>query len=85
MRTLTLYSTTTCATCSVAGRRLDAAGIPHEKVILDLPESAESLAELKKTLRSDIIQVPLLQWGTRYENIAGLTALINDYKEASTA
>lgn len=63
-------------------RRLTAAGIPFEKLVLDLPENAEHLAELKRRLETDIITVPLLQWGSRLENLTGLSTLITDYKEA---
>lgn len=82
-RTVTLYSTTTCSTCRVAEARLKAAGITPKKVVLDLPENAERLAELKRIRETDIINVPLIQYGTTYRQIDGLTDIINQHKEAT--
>lgn len=55
-----LYTTPTCGTCKMAGRRLDAAGADVE--IVDLTEHPDLLDELKRRLNkgpSEQIQVPL--------------------------
>ena len=81
MSIITLYSTTTCATCAVAERRLKAAGIVPTKVVLDLPENAAALAALKARLKTDIINVPLIEFGTEFRQIDGLTDIITKHKE----
>ncbi len=81
MKTITVHSTTTCATCKTVMRRLDSLGIPYDKVILDLPENAEYLADLKVRRQTDIINVPLIQYGSTYRQIDGLTDIINQYEE----
>lgn len=83
MRQITVYKTPTCGTCSAVLNRLRAEGITPE--IIDLTEHPDRLAELKSHFNVDIIQVPLIQWGTRYENIAGFTQLLSDYKEHAAA
>lgn len=52
-----LHTTPTCATCKVAGRRLEAAGVDVD--LIDLTEHPDLLAELKSRLQRDVVQVPL--------------------------
>lgn len=55
-----LYSTPSCGTCKMAGRRLKAAGADVE--IIDLTEHPDLLDELKRRLNkgpAEQIQVPL--------------------------
>lgn len=59
---ITLYTTPTCGTCKMAGRRLDNAGADLN--IVDLTEHPDLLAELKARLDkgpTDQIQVPLFE------------------------
>ena len=55
---LTLYSTTTCNPCKIVAKKFTAAGVPFTKIDLDLPEHADTLAELKNQLGTDIIHTP---------------------------
>lgn len=80
MRQIVIHSTTTCQPCKTVKKRLDAAGIPFEEVILDLPENAEYLATLKRRLEREIIQTPLIQFGSKFGTIADLTQIVADYK-----
>lgn len=57
-----LYTTPTCGTCKMAGRRLDAAGADVD--IIDLTEHPDLLAALKERLdkaENEQIQVPLFE------------------------
>lgn len=57
-----LYTTPTCGTCKMAGRRLDSAGADVE--IIDLTEHPDLLDELKRRLNkgpAEQIQVPLFE------------------------
>lgn len=57
-----LYTTPTCGTCKMAGRRLNAAGADVE--IIDLTEHPDLLDELKRRLNkgpAEQIQVPLFE------------------------
>lgn len=57
-----LYTTPTCGTCKMAGRRLDASGADVE--IVDLTEHPDLLDELKRRLGkgpAEQIQVPLFE------------------------
>lgn len=57
-----LYTTPTCGTCKMAGRRLDATGAEVE--IIDLTEHPDLLDELKRRLNkgpAEQIQVPLFE------------------------
>lgn len=76
-RTITIYSTPTCAPCKVAYKRLDAAGIPYE--VVDLTADADALARLKERLETDTITTPVIQFGTRHVQINGLSGVIEDY------
>jgi glutaredoxin len=58
--TLTLYSTTTCAPCKIVARKFTAAGIRFEKIDLDQPEHADTLANLKASLGTDTIHTPTI-------------------------
>lgn len=80
MKTITVYSGSSCAPCTVAKKRLGAAGIPFEEVVLDLPENAEVLAELKRRLEREKIPTPLIQFGTQFGQINDLTQVIADYQ-----
>ena len=82
-RTIILNSTTTCSSCKVVAKRLTAAKIPFTKIDLGLPEHAEQLAELKRSLNTDIVSVPIIQYGARLEQIDGLADIINTYQEAN--
>src|SRR5690606_40753978 len=53
MKHITIHSTTTCQPCRTAKKRMDAAGVPYTEVLLDLPENAEYLAELKRRLERE--------------------------------
>lgn len=53
---VTLYSTPTCAPCTVAEKQLAAAGIDVEKV--DLTEEPEVLAALKTELDAPFVHTP---------------------------
>lgn len=81
-RTIIVHSTTTCNPCKVVKKRLEREGIPFTEVVLDLPENAEYLAELKRRLERETISTPLIQYGTEYRQIDGLTDIISTYKEA---
>lgn len=57
-----LYTTPTCGTCKMAGRRLNSAGADVE--IIDLTEHPDLLDELKRRLGkgpAEQIQVPLFE------------------------
>ena len=79
-RTITIYSTPTCAPCKVAYKRLDAAGIPYE--VVDLTVDADALARLKERLETDTITTPVIRFGTRHVQINGLSGVIEDYLAA---
>lgn len=79
-RTITIHSTTTCQSCKTVKRRLDSLGIPYDEVLLDLPENADYLAELKRRRESDMISTPLIQYGTTFRQIDGLSDIIRDYE-----
>jgi glutaredoxin len=84
-KTIVIHSTTTCSTCRTAKRRLDSEGIPYDEVILDLPENAEYLADLKRRREVDIINVPLIQYGSTYRQMDGLRTIIDTYREDHSA
>lgn len=81
MNHITLFSATTCNPCKIVRDRLDAAGIPFTEVKLDLPENAEVLANLKRTLEREIIQTPLIRYAGKYHTLVDLTSIITNYKE----
>lgn len=58
--TLTLYSTTTCAPCKIVARKFTDAGVPFVKIDLDQPEHADTLADLKHSLNTDLIHTPTI-------------------------
>lgn len=73
-----LYTTPTCGTCKMAGKRLDKAGADVE--IVDLTEHPDLLAELKRRLGqgpAGQIQVPLFECegGEMIFNITHLSEL----------
>lgn len=79
--TITQYTTPTCATCKVAGKRLVAAGVDVE--VIDLTEHPDILAELKSRLDRDIIQVPLfIDESDDVFDITGLPQLLERAKAA---
>lgn len=84
MKTITVYSGSSCAPCVVAKKRLGAAGIPFEEVVLDLPENAEVLAGLKRRLERDKIPTPLIQFGTHFAQIDELSQIMADYQAQSS-
>ena len=73
-----LYSTPTCGTCKMAGRRLDKCGADVE--IIDLTEHPDLLEELKARLGkgpAEQIQVPLFQdENDEIFDITGLPGLV---------
>ncbi|QDK03272.1 NrdH-like glutaredoxin [Microbacterium phage Roman] len=78
-----LYTTPTCGTCKMAGRRLDSAGADVE--IVDLTEHPDLLAELKSRLNkgvSEQIQVPLFEdENDEIFDITGLSGLVARVKQ----
>lgn len=78
-----LYTTPTCGTCKMAGRRLDGVGADVE--IIDLTEHPDLLAELKARLGrgpSDQIQVPLFEdENDEIFDITGLGGLVERAKQ----
>lgn len=74
-----LYTTPTCGTCKMSGRRLDAAGV--EVDVIDLTEHADLLAELKRRLDkgpAEQIQVPLFEdENDEIFDITGLPGIIS--------
>lgn len=72
--TVTLYSTPTCSTCTMATRRLESAGLDVNKV--DLTENPDKLAELKGARNSDVLQVPLFEFDGEIHDITGLGGII---------
>lgn len=85
MKHITIHSTTTCQPCKTAKKRMDAAGIPYTEVILDLPENADYLADLKRRLERDIISTPLIQLGTKFGGMSELTQIMADYRSQEAA
>lgn len=70
MSKLTVYSTQSCATCGTAKRRLDAAGIPYEPVLLeDDPAAHQRLKD------AGFLQVPVFGWKGSLYTIAGLSGI----------
>lgn len=70
-----LYTTPTCGTCKMAGKRLDNAGADVE--IIDLTEHPDLLAALKERLNkgpADQIQVPLFE--DENDEIFDITGLV---------
>lgn len=61
MSRVTLYTTTTCNPCRLVARKLDAAGIAHEKVVLDLEGNEARLDDLKARMGVDMLQTPVLE------------------------
>lgn len=57
---ITLYSTTTCRPCRLVARKLDTNGVPFQKIDLDLPEHAETLETLKRSLNTNTIHTPTI-------------------------
>lgn len=55
--TITVYKTPTCATCNMASKRLESAGV--NVLPVDLTENPDALSMLKERLNRDVIQVPL--------------------------
>ncbi|UJQ87172.1 NrdH-like glutaredoxin [Arthrobacter phage BaileyBlu] len=58
---ITIYSTTTCQPCRIVSKRLDAAGLAHEKIDLDLEGQEERLASLKARLGVSTLHTPTVE------------------------
>lgn len=71
---VTLYSTPACAPCKVAEKRLDAAGIPFEKV--DLTQHPSLVEDLKDRLDQPLIQTPIMEFRGELFGIADLSNII---------
>lgn len=71
---VTVYTSTTCAPCKVAKKRLAAAGIAFTEVALDTEPA--KLAELKSRLDRETIQTPLFEYNGQYRDMTQLRELI---------
>lgn len=71
---VTLYSTPTCAPCRAAGKQLDAADVPYEKV--DLTTSPAEVLERLKTLLGPVIHTPLFEVDGEFHQLDGLRSII---------
>ena len=78
---ITIYSGPSCAPCTVAKNRLTAAGVPFDEIDLSVDE--EALARLKRTLDVPKVTTPVIHYAGEHHTIAGLTGIINAYKENS--
>lgn len=72
---VTVYTSTTCAPCKVAKRRLSGAGIEINEVQLDT--DPEALFDLKMRTGRETVQTPLFEYPAgQFHDMTGLRELI---------
>lgn len=73
---VTVYTSTTCAPCKVAKRRLAAAGIEFTEVQLDT--EPEALFDLKMRTGRETVQTPLFEFAGEFRDMTQLRDLIQE-------
>lgn len=77
---LKIYTTTTCSTCKMAMRRLDAAGLPYTSV--NIEEDPASAARIKG---EGAVQAPAFGWKGKLHTLADFPRILQELAEQEAA